>query len=44
MFAVRLAHAFTGRRKFARMAGSYHGMHDMMASGQGQSRRGLARP
>lgn len=37
MFAVRLARAFTGRRLFARMEGSYHGLHDMMCSGQGMS-------
>jgi glutamate-1-semialdehyde 2,1-aminomutase len=35
MFAVRLARAFTGRFKFARMEGSYHGTHDMMCSGWG---------
>ena len=35
MFAVRLARAFTGRTTFARMEGSYHGLHDMMSSGMG---------
>ena len=37
MFAVRLARAFTGRTRFARMEGSYHGTHDMMCSGMGAS-------
>lgn len=35
MFAVRLARAFTGKTTFARMEGSYHGLHDMMSSGMG---------
>ncbi|MGE0383303.1 MAG: aspartate aminotransferase family protein [Gammaproteobacteria bacterium] len=35
MFALRLARAFTRRTLFARMEGSYHGMHDMMCSGPG---------
>jgi len=33
MFAIRGARAFTGRTLFARMEGSYHGMHDMMGCG-----------
>lgn len=33
MFAMRLARAFTGRTRFARMRGSYHGSHDMMCAG-----------
>ena len=33
MFAMRLARAFTGKTKFARMEGSYHGLHDTMCSG-----------
>ena len=37
MFAIRLARAFTGRTLFARMEGSYHGLHDMMMSGMGAS-------
>jgi glutamate-1-semialdehyde 2,1-aminomutase len=37
MFAVRAARAFTGKTLFARMEGSYHGMHDMMCSGMGMN-------
>ena len=32
-FAIRAARAFTGRTLFARMEGSFHGMHDMMCCG-----------
>jgi glutamate-1-semialdehyde 2,1-aminomutase len=41
MFAVRLARAYTGRIKFARMEGSYHGTHDMMCSGWGAALGGV---
>jgi glutamate-1-semialdehyde 2,1-aminomutase len=35
LFAVRLARAYTGRKLLARMSGSYHGLHDMMSTGDG---------
>ena len=35
MLALRLARAFTGRRKFLRFAGHYHGWHDYVAVGFG---------
>jgi glutamate-1-semialdehyde 2,1-aminomutase len=35
MFALRLARAYTGRTRFARMDGSYHGTHDQMCVGAG---------
>lgn len=35
MFAIRLARAFTGKKLLARNEGSYHGLHDMMMTGQG---------
>lgn len=41
MFAVRLARAYTGRMKFARMEGSYHGSHDMLCSGRGAALGGI---
>lgn len=41
MFAVRIARAYTGRAKFVRMEGSYHGTHDMMMSGWGVALGGL---
>lgn len=41
MFAIRLARAYTGRMKLARMEGSYHGSHDMLCSGQGAALGGI---
>ena len=35
MFAIRLARAFSGKKLLARNEGSYHGLHDMMMTGQG---------
>ena len=35
MFAMRVARAFSGKTTFARMEGSYHGLHDMMCTGMG---------
>ncbi|CAN5293084.1 glutamate-1-semialdehyde 2,1-aminomutase [soil metagenome] len=37
MFALRLARAFTGKMLIARNEVSYHGLHDMMMSGQGST-------
>lgn len=37
MFAIRLARAFAGKPLVARNEGSYHGLHDMMMTGQGGS-------
>jgi glutamate-1-semialdehyde 2,1-aminomutase len=37
MFAIRLARAFSGKTLIARNEGSYHGLHDMMMSGQGST-------
>src|SRR5436190_14699530 len=39
MFAMRLARAFTGRPKIARMEGGYHGTHD---HAEGSTHPGLA--
>jgi glutamate-1-semialdehyde 2,1-aminomutase len=41
MFAIRVARAYTGRPKFARMEGSFHGTHDMMSSGWGVALGGI---
>lgn len=35
MFAIRLARAFTGKTLLARNEASYHGLHDMMMTGEG---------
>lgn len=35
MFAIRLARAFSGKPGLARNEASYHGLHDMMMTGQG---------
>jgi glutamate-1-semialdehyde 2,1-aminomutase len=38
MFAIRLARAFTGRKKIAKIWGGYHGTHDSVEVGTGRNR------
>ena len=44
LLALRLARAFTGRRKILRFAGHFHGWHDHMAFGVGSHFDGTPTP